>query len=139
MQHNPWRELAALDGVVVSWRDDLPPGVLGATDGVSIIYLRKDLRQVERRCTLAHELTHLRLGHRGCVDPRTEAEVRRLTALRLVSLPQLLDAARWAGTDAELARELWVTRAVLADRLAALSPAERAQLDRVADGAWHHG
>ncbi|KZE19121.1 hypothetical protein AVW13_11735 [Brevibacterium casei] len=103
----------------------------GATDGTSAIWMEPRLLQVERRCTLAHELAHIDLGHTDCDDPREESAARRLAARKLVDWDDLVDAYRWASCMHEWADELWVTEEVLEDRLRYLHPHELALLRMV--------
>lgn len=105
----------------------MPDGLSGATDGHRI-YLDYDLLQVERRCTLAHELAHIDLGHHGRQDRKEEDRANRLASHRLIDWHHLTDAFRWARTTHEAATELWVTPKVLHDRLRFLHPHERALL-----------
>jgi hypothetical protein len=46
--------------------------------------------QVKRRCTLAHELEHIRRGQCGCQGPRMEAAVRQTAAVYLTLTPYLV-------------------------------------------------
>lgn len=109
--------------------DELRPGLWGATDGEHTIWLDQRLGQVERRCTLAHELEHVRRGHRGCQDDATEGHVDRAAARWLLPDPHLIaEALVWARGDiAAAAEELWVTVDTLRHRLDVrhLHPAER--------------
>nr|WP_084813969.1 MULTISPECIES: ImmA/IrrE family metallo-endopeptidase [Dermabacter] len=99
-------------------------GRCGETNGRDLIRLDKRLLQVERRCTLAHELVHLEAGEgRACTASR-EREVNRVAAARLISLEALVAASRWARDPAELAEELWVTRSMLEARCETLTAAE---------------
>lgn len=126
---HPWRRLRSLTHVVVSWRDDLPDRMVGATEG-DRIWLRADLNQVERRCVLAHELEHRDRGHNGCQPELVEATVRAAAARYLLPDPHCVaEALVWARGDVEAAAdELFVTPRVLRHRLDArhLHPAERA-------------
>lgn len=126
---HPWRDLAALTHVVVHWRD-LHTGTWGATNGLDRIWLDKRLLQVERRCTLAHELEHIRRGHRGCQPPVVEQRVAHAAARYLLPDPhQVADALVWAGGCVdEAADELWVDPPTLEARLDPrhLHPAEKA-------------
>lgn len=126
---HPWRDLRALAHVVVH-HVDMRPGVWGAGDGHSRIWLDRRLGQVERRCTLAHELEHLARGHRGCQDEATESTVVAAAARYLLPSPHVVaDALVWARGDLEAAAdELWVDEPTLRARLDArhLHPAERA-------------
>ncbi|GAA1520354.1 hypothetical protein GCM10009690_24310 [Brevibacterium permense] len=84
--------------------------------------------QVERRCTLAHELAHIDLGHTTETTVQEELTARRYAARKLIDWDALVDVFRWAHNAHEAADELWVTPEVLEDRLRALSPTERALL-----------
>lgn len=126
---HPWRELRSREHVVVSWRSDLPEGLRGASNGNDMIFMSTRLRQVQRRCTLMHELVHLDLGHEGCQDEVTEARVRRITARRLLSAHQLVPVAKWTQSIEEAADELWVTPEVLRDFMGALTPVERLMIE----------
>lgn len=118
----------------VSWRDDLPPPYQAVTDGEHI-WMRKGLLQVERRCTLAHELTHIDLGHTAHQDDAVEARVRRCAARRLLSVDQLVPIALWTQDVGEAADELWVTVEVLEDFLDSLSPSEIADIEAAVSAA----
>lgn len=99
-------------------------GRCGETNDRDLIRLDKRLLQVERRCTLAHELVHLEAGEgRACTASR-EREVDRIAAARLISLEALEKAARWARSPAELAEELWVTPSMLEARCETLTASE---------------
>lgn len=128
--HHPWRDLRSREHLTV-YHEPLPPGLRGATDGATSIWLERRLLQVERRCTLTHELVHVDLGHDCAQDEKSEAKVRRITANRLIDWDALVDAFRWAHNAAEAADELWVTLDVLEDRLRFLSPIERALLTHI--------
>ena len=113
----------------MSWRHDLPPPVRAVTDGRDI-WMSKRLLQVERRCTLTHELVHMDMGHDGC-HPQLESErvVRRKTARRLLSASQLVPVAKWTQSIEEAADELWVTPEVLLDFVDSLTPVERLMIE----------
>lgn len=129
--YHPWRELKALTHVVVHWVS-LAQGSWGMTDGHERIWLDSRLGQAERRCTLAHELEHIRRGHDGCQPPQVERSVHSAAARRLIpDVHHLADALVWSCGDlAAAAEELWVDRQTLMARLdpAHLHPAERAIL-----------
>lgn len=129
---HPWRVLGRMSHVIVEWTDDLPAHVLGDTDGVSHIRMAKDQLQVERRCTITHEMVHVERGHSGCCDVKAEARVRREAARRLIPIHALGEAIAFYGEhDVEaLADELWVDDDTLLTRLAHLHPAERGYLRR---------
>lgn len=103
----------------------MPDPAPGRTNGVDIIWMDKRLDQVERRCTLTHELIHIEREHTGCQPASVELEVRMETARRLIPIEDLASALRWSNRAYELADELWVTPSVLADRLRAVTPEEK--------------
>ncbi|MFK5689559.1 ImmA/IrrE family metallo-endopeptidase [Ornithinimicrobium sp. LYQ92] len=121
---------------------ELHPGVWGASDGHARIWIDHRLGQVERRCTVAHELEHIRRGHRGCQPERVERSVHAAVARRLIpDVHRLADALVWArGHHDTAADELWVDEDTLAARLdpVHLHPAEKAILTARMDGvhAW---
>ncbi|KDS94146.1 hypothetical protein DHOM_02990 [Dermabacter hominis 1368] len=121
--YNPWDHLhAAFPAVRVEFtRLD---GRCGETNGRDLIRLDKRLLQVERRCTLAHELVHLEAGEGRACTPSREREVNQIAAARLISLEALVKASRWARDPLELAEELWVTRSMLEARCETLTAAE---------------
>lgn len=125
-RYHPWRELRGLPHLVVEF-EHLTPAVWGYTRGERIT-LAATLLQTERRCTLAHELEHIRRGHDGCQDERVEADVHQVVARRLIPLEDLLDALRWARSLHELADELWVDEDTVTARLTHLHPSERAKV-----------
>lgn len=128
--YHPWRALRALnDQVTVVWQN-LDAGILGLTDGEATIWMDPRQRQAKRRCTMAHELAHIELGHRGGCSVRDDAAADQLAARRLIPLECLADALAWTDAPDEIADELWVDRATLEVRLAHLHPSERAYLSR---------
>lgn len=135
-QYHPWRELRSREHIELAWQA-LPPGVRGITDGTSAIWMETDQLQVERRCTLAHELAHIDLGHTTETTDQEENAARRLASTKLIDWDDLVDAYRWASCMSEWADELWVTEDVLEDRLHFLHPHERALLALI--GASRHG
>lgn len=108
----------------MTWAN-LPPGVRGVTDGTSAIWMESDQLQVERRCTLAHELAHIDLGHTSATTVAEELAARRYAARKLIDWDGLVDAFRWADSVQEAADELWVTVDVLEDRLHFLAGHEK--------------
>lgn len=136
--YSPWRHLdIAWPHIHVVPRAPLPDGVAGLTNGRTI-YLHCRLTQAGRRCTLAHELVHLERGYLAHPPDtreyaREERAVDHLAARRLIHLEQLLDALRWTRHHAELATELWVDRAMLTARLAALTSSERRAITQLLD------
>lgn len=120
---HPWGILRKLAHIRLSWVV-MPDRVPGRTNGVDIIWMDKRLDQVERRCTLTHELIHIERHHIGCQPASVELEVCLETARRLIPIEDLASALRWSNRPYELADELWVTPNVLTDRLRALTPEE---------------
>lgn len=119
MSPHPWRELRALAHVVVHHRELHPSGTRGVTDGVRRIWLDSRLTQVERRCTLAHELVHIKAGHTGCQPTAVEARVEAAAARYLLpDAAAIGDALVWArGRLPVAADELWVDVPTLTTRL----------------------
>lgn len=132
--YHPWKNLRDQPDLTLHWAN-LPPPYHAVTDGATI-WLHDRLLQVERRCALAHELVHVERGTH-CVDDTEETRVRRITANRLIDTGDLIDTLKWAHTVEEAADELWVTPEVLADRLHALSPVEKAMINHAVQTAWH--
>ena len=112
-----------------------PPGVK------SRVWINRILTQVERRCTLTHELVHLERGP-APAEARARAREERIVdviaARRLIPITALIDAYRWcpAGHPAELAEELWVDIPTLRTRMATLDPFEVAELEHHLNGEW---
>ncbi len=116
---HPWRGLRALAHIVVHYAR-LPS--LGFTDGERVIWLDSRLLQVERRCTLAHELAHIR---------RERAVERDAARYLLPDIHRVADAIVWSvGRLEEAADELWVDVPMLEARLSGLHPSERAVIER---------
>ena len=132
--HHPWRSLREREDITLHWAD-LPAPLHAVTDGTTV-WMHDRLLQTERRCAIAHELVHIERGTR-CVDDAEEHRVRNITARQLIDAADLVRAVQWANTVEEAAEELWVTPAVLIDRLTGLSPVERAMIDTAVRTAWH--
>jgi hypothetical protein len=132
---HPWRELRTMKHVEVHF-EDLGEQMRGASSG-DVIWLDSQLLQVERRCTLAHELEHQRRRDDGCQPPRVERRVRSAAARSLLPSPhEVADALVWARLDLDAAADyLWVDVPTLSARLdrAHMHPAEvRIIQDRLA-------
>lgn len=100
------------------------------------ISLRRGLTQVERRCTLTHELEHVERG--PAVVGYAEVEERAVNAAaarRLIPFERLVDAMVWSGNEWELADELWVDVGTVRDRLVNLTEQESRELMRRLDEA----
>lgn len=129
--YHPWRALRDLwSHVELEHTDDLPAGRRADTNGVDEIRMRNRLLQVERRCSLAHELIHLERADTGACPPAVEAEVNREAARRLISWEHLFAGVQWARSEEELAEELWVTVKILRARAETLHAGELMALAR---------
>lgn len=127
--YHPWGRLRDLAHFTLH-REHLPEGVLGETDfDAKTVTLAIGLDQAERRSTLAHELEHIERGWSPC-DVRTECQIERAAAVKLIGIRDLGEAMAWASGLEEAAEELWVDVPLLRARLAHLHPAERAYLRR---------
>lgn len=136
--YHPWRHLhQAWRHVNVEHVDDIAGDRLGETNGSDLIRLRRRQLQVERRCTLAHELIHLERGDEGECPVPLEADIDREAARRLIPWRDLLQAVRWARGMDELADELWVSPKILHARTAALHADELLEIARAFHDAHH--
>lgn len=131
---HPWRHLRDHHPEIdVAFPDLIEYGCLGrwTERGIEI---EGTSNQVERRCTLTHELVHVERGpvpthpYFGAKEERT---VERITAQRLIELEPLVDALAWNRwrVDADTAGELWVDLDVLTTRVRNLTDEERAYID----------
>lgn len=137
--HHPWHWL----------RDHLPEwnvllvapesGAWGENDPTTrTIWIDPLAYQAERRCTLQHELEHIRAGDVGPQPLWREEQVRRAAARRLIAIDALVDAVKWAHDREELADDLFVDVETLMCRLEHLHPAERAAVCRaIAEREFH--
>ncbi|HLV05690.1 MAG TPA: ImmA/IrrE family metallo-endopeptidase [Actinomycetaceae bacterium] len=123
---HPWRRLRALTHVTLHWQP--LQGLLGATNGSNLIVMDPRQSQAQRRCTIAHELAHIELGHTGGCTGAEEAQARRLAARWLIDMDRLLDALAWSEELEEVAEELWVDLDTLYARLDGLTAQERARV-----------
>lgn len=130
---HPWRTLRALTHVTLLWHEGGPAGLTNFRH--STISLRRGLTQVERRCTLTHELRHVVRGpfYSNYID-REERVVEQESARLLIDIRALGEALAWAHCLDEAADELWVDRPTLEARLRHLHPSERAYLTRRLSG-----
>lgn len=92
------------------------------------------LIQRERRSSLAHELEHLRRGHRGCQSDKVERHVRAMAAQWLLrDVRVIADALCFHRGDVDAAADdLWVDEVTLWARFdpAHTPPMERAYVAR---------
>lgn len=89
------------------------------------------MTQAERRSALAHEISHLVSG--PAIVGYVEQDERLVTARAarwLIPMDCLVEAMLWANDDYELADELWVDVFTVRARLASLTAAESAELER---------
>lgn len=129
---DPWSVLRSRPDLTLVWAGDLPAHWRGCTDGHSTIWIRTGLSQTERRCVIAHELVHIRHHHAGHQPACVERQVRAETARWLIPDLHLI---RDALCMPDPAAELWVTPAVLRDRLAGLTDRERSRIQASLDPA----
>lgn len=81
-----------------------------------------------KRCSLAHAVAHLDLGHqggRGLLEGWMEAEANGLAAKRLITVDQLAQTLSWSRDPREIAAELDVDLATLEVRRRHIAPWER--------------
>lgn len=99
-----------------------------------VILTDRRLSRVESRCTLAHAVAHLDLGHvavfDGVVERQEEADADKLAARRLLHIEDLADAVVEGRPARDLAEALKVTECVLHLRERHMHPAERGYLRR---------
>lgn len=115
----------------------LPEGLLGFTDGVSRIWLDRELTAVDRRVVLDHELIHYSRGHRGHCLAVVERGIDREVASGLIHVNDLGEAIAWSDHVIVIADELDVMPETVIDRLHTLTAGERAALEeRIAEAHW---
>lgn len=130
-RYHPWRDLRDNHPEIEVDRRWKLPGDFKALWIGNCIYLHRELKQAGRRCQLTHELIHRGRGPSPVDDPWLEGKeeriVRHLTARRLISIDDFIDAYVWSGQTigTECAMELWVDLSTLRDYVEALTPAER--------------
>ena len=118
--------------------DDLPEGVLGYSDGISRIWLDRNLRAVDRSAVLDHELMHIARGHGGHCIAVVERGIDREVACGLIHLDDLGKAAAWSEHIWVIAEELEVHPDTVEHRLHALTEREREALtSRLEDAHWN--
>lgn len=127
--HNPWRHLATHHpDVRVIWTR-FAGKARGCTDGATI-WLDDRMTQAQRRVTVCHETIHI---ERGIIpaDHWEEARVKRMTAERLITTSQLIDALRWHRHPSlsGLAETLWVDLTTVRTRLDTLGHDEQSEIE----------
>lgn len=139
MAYDPWADLHERPHICCDWHSvELPAGAGWWLPDVLGIVLDRRLTQVERRCTLAHELRHVdngdeQIAHIGPDGPRLarrqETRADRQAARLLIDLRALADAlCAHPDAPALVADELDVTPDVLHCRLDSMGAAERERL-----------
>lgn len=137
--YDPWGDLSQRTYLSVEFVD-LPTGHRGILCG-DIIHIDRHQLQVERRCTVAHELVHDErrvFPDDPVMQAREETLVERAAARRLIELPDLVDALRASSSRcaAEIAEHLWVDQPMLAARMNDLDPIEVAELEHLLEDSW---
>lgn len=140
MEH-PWRRFRAESHWRLSFAH-LPGDVVGTTNHTTkTVTLDRRLTQAERRCTIAHEVEHIRRGPPPA-DPvlaaREEEAIDRAVARQLICIRALGEAMAWSRDKHEVADELWADVPTLEARLRGLHPSERAYLKRRLESDGHH-
>lgn len=141
---SPFSLLAAMPDVRLHWTDnqDVLQGRRARWfPDQRVIAIDKSLRRLKARCSLAHELAHVVLGHvcgaeGGLYDLRRELEADEFAARLL--LPNVDELARTivvTCSDGHAARELNVTLDLYRTRLDTLTGDERAVIDQHVVGA----
>lgn len=94
-----------------------------------VILLERALGPVDRRCSLAHAIAHIDLGHThpvtGHYENREEAAANALASRRLIPLRDYAEVLAWTRDPAEVAAELVVDRATLRIRESGLDRTDR--------------
>jgi hypothetical protein len=106
-------------------RRRLPDGILGQTDGHTII-VDDRLSAAQMFVTVQHELVHQEWGHTRHQPEDIESDVRYETARRCLPVEAMVGACK--GDTEATARNLGVTKKVLMDRAATLTDAEAARV-----------
>lgn len=134
-EYSPWKALADMPEIGVEFAN-LSDDELGWWDpDRQTITLAAGQTQAERRCTLAHELEHVKRGDEDVsrVSPvlaaRQEIAACVRAARRLIPLGALIAALLWSQDERELADELHVDADTMRIRLLTLTPAEHAAID----------
>lgn len=93
-----------------------------------VILLEDEHSRVSRRCSLAHAVAHIDLGHQatggGVLGVRQEAAADVLAARRLVAVAAIAQAVLYVESFAELAHEVEVDEHMLGVRIQHMHPSE---------------
>lgn len=133
----PWRDLGnRFPGVHLAVHS-LAPARAAWLPVERVLLLDRGLTVTQGRCTLAHEIAHMDLGHHptglGHFDRRQEREADGLAGRRLLPLDVLVEAIKSGWDLPTAADELFVTVELLHDRMDRLHPAERHALRSARD------
>lgn len=106
-----------------------------------VILIEASASEQVQRCSLAHAVAHLDLGHRwtlaGFFENREEHAADRLAAQRLIPLESFVHAVAWCEDRTAIAAELGVDLAMLRVREQDLTRTERRRLRQGRRGAGH--
>lgn len=124
----------------------LPAGERGRWyPDLHVIVIDEGLTQVERRCTLMHELVHRMRGDVHINDDRylsrQEKSCHLTVARLLIPFSRLYAAMQWGRDPHELAAELWVDVETLHARILSLSESETTRLHAMLnarDATWDY-
>lgn len=128
--YHPWREARRRSHLEIHFVQ-LDDDHRGCIRGPRVTINSGDL-QVERRCTITHELVHdeRRIFPTDRVlRAREELRVERIAARRLIALDRLVDALVWSRRTEEVAEELWVDVPMLVALVQSLTDRERDWID----------
>lgn len=128
--YHPWREARQRSHLEIHFAQ-LGDDHRGCIRGPRVTINSDDL-QVERRCTITHELVHdeRRIFPTDRVlRAREELRVERIAARRLIALERLVDALVWTRRTEEVAEELWVDVPMLVALVQSLTDRERDWID----------
>lgn len=138
-RYDPWWDLSQRQYLRVEFVD-MPTGRRGSIRG-NVIMIDRHQLQVERRCTVAHELVHDErrvFPNEPVLRGREETLVERTAARRLIELADLIDALRICTSQRadDIADSLWVDRPMLEARMSSLDPVEVAELEHHLEDQW---
>lgn len=133
--YSPWQTVSEMSDVTIVFAeldDDL--GFWDPDTHTITLDPRQSRREL--RCTLAHEVEHVRRGDE-CIDrlspvlaARQEIAASNMAARRLIPLEALISALLWSQDERELAEELNVDEDTVRMRLMTLTPWEHAVVDK---------
>lgn len=115
--YDPW-EHAAMLGIPIVFRDDLPTGEMVAcySEEHGAVFVRPNLHGTVERCAVAHEIVHFEHRDVGA-DPAQEDRADRIAARRLIRPRRLHELSVLTDDPAVAALELGVTEKVMRTHL----------------------